>query len=154
MWKITIPLFTSLQCSRYNSSSMSNSRDMRASEDTQLCVLVSCSASFSFKIQTCCFKNSLCFSISSGDLMAAFTQLESTLPHYCSIILFFQTKAVVTSFTRRKQCLYDLNKFNCFTNVLLHSIPESTEIEAKETGLQKKVLKLMNYIWWITRTCH
>ena len=57
---------------------------------------------------------------------------------FCSIKLFFQTKAVVTSFTRRKKCLYGITKTICFTNDLLHSIPQSAETEAKEIGLQEK----------------
>ena len=66
---------------------------------------------------------------------------------FYSIILFFHKNAVFTSFTRRKQCLHDITKFISFTHDLLHSIPQSAEIEAKETGLQEKkivviVLKL------------
>ena len=65
-----------------------------------------------------------------------------------SIKLFCQKNTVVTSFTRRKQCLHDITKFISFTYDLLHSIPQSAEIEAKETGLQEKkiviiVLKLI-----------
>ena len=66
-----------------------NSTDIRTSEATQRFVLVSYSASCSFKIQTCwCFKNALCFSISSGHFMAAFAQLESTIPHHCCRFMF------------------------------------------------------------------
>ena len=54
------------------------------------------------------------------------------------MILFFQTKVAVTSFTRRKQCLYGITKFICFTNDSLHPITQSAEIEAKEAGLQEK----------------
>ena len=61
----------------------SNSNDIRASEDTWLFVLISCSASF--KIQNFCFKNSLCFSISWDQLMAAFAQLKSIPPHHCGL---------------------------------------------------------------------
>ena len=57
---------------------------------------------------------------------------------FYSIILFFQKNAVVTSFTRRKQCLHGVTKFISFTHDLLHLIPQSAEIEAKETGLQEK----------------
>ena len=32
----------------------------------------------------------------------------------------------------------DVTKFICFTHDLLHSVPQSAEIEAKETGLQGK----------------
>ena len=34
--------------------------------------------------------------------------------------------------------MHDVTKFVCFTHDLLHSIPQSAEIEAKETGLQEK----------------
>ena len=65
---------------------------------------------------------------------------------FYSIILFFQKKAVFTNFTRWKQCLYDVTKFICFPCNLLHSIPQSAEIEAKQIGLKEKkviiVLKL------------
>ena len=53
------------------------------------------------------------------------------------MILFFQTRAVVTNFTRRKHRLNDITKCICFTHDLLHSIPESAEIE-KKTDLQEK----------------
>ena len=35
-------------------------------------------------------------------------------------------------------CLHDITKFISFTHDLLHSIPETAEIEAKETSLQEK----------------
>ena len=57
---------------------------------------------------------------------------------FYSIILFFQKNAVVTSFTQKKQCLHDVTKFICFTHYLLHSIPQSAEIEVKETDVQEK----------------
>ena len=43
--------------------------------------------------------------------------------------------------------MHDVTKFICFTHDLLHSIPQSAKIEAKEIGLQEKkivitVLKL------------
>ena len=57
---------------------------------------------------------------------------------FFSIIHFFQRNAVVTSFTWRKQCFHDVTKFICFTHDLLHSVPQSAEIEAKEAGLQEK----------------
>ena len=57
---------------------------------------------------------------------------------FYSIILFFQKNAVVASFTQRKQCFYDVTKFICFTHDLLHSIPQSAAIEAKETDVQEK----------------
>ena len=46
--------------------------------------------------------------------------------------------ALVTGFTRRKQCLFGITKFICFKNDLLHSIPQNAEIKAKETGLQER----------------
>ena len=57
---------------------------------------------------------------------------------FYSVILFFQNNAAVIIFTRRKQCLHDVTKFISFTHDLLHLIPQSAEIEAKETGLQEK----------------
>ena len=57
---------------------------------------------------------------------------------FCSIILFFKTEAVAANFTKRKQCLYGITKFICFTHDLLDSVPQSAEIEAKGTDLQEK----------------
>ena len=34
--------------------------------------------------------------------------------------------------------MHDVTKFICFTHDLLHSIPQSAEIEVTETGLQEK----------------
>ena len=34
--------------------------------------------------------------------------------------------------------MHDVTKFTCFTHDLLHSTPQSAEIEATETGLQEK----------------
>ena len=34
--------------------------------------------------------------------------------------------------------MYNITTFSCFTNDLLHSIPQSAGIEAKVTGLQEK----------------
>ena len=46
------------------------------------------------------------------------------------------------TYLSEKRCCYkllhDVTKFVCFTHDLLHSIPQSAEIEAKETGLQEK----------------
>ena len=41
-------------------------------------------------------------------------------------------------YTQRKKCLHDVTKFICFTHDLLHSIPQSAAIEAKETDVQEK----------------
>ena len=58
----------------------------------------------------------------------------------------FQKKVVVTNFTRKKQCLCDVTTFICFTSDLLHSVPQSAEIEAKEIDLQeKKVLIVLQF---------
>ena len=71
-----------------NKGTASNFTDIKASEDTRLFVLVSCSPSSSFKIQDCCcFKNYLSFSIFSGCLTTIFAQLESTLPNHCCLFM-------------------------------------------------------------------
>ena len=57
---------------------------------------------------------------------------------FYSNTFFFLKNAVVTSFTRWNQFLYNVAKFTCFRHDLLHSIPQRAEIEAKEIGLQEK----------------
>ena len=39
--------------------------------------------------------------------------------------------------------MHDVTKFICFTHDLLHSIPQSAEIEAKEIGLQEKKIVII-----------
>ena len=73
---------------RYNASSTSNSTDIRASEELGHYHCISCSASCSFKVKNCCFKNSLSFSIFSCRSIAAFAQLECALPHHYCLLMF------------------------------------------------------------------